>query len=157
MSVGPSPDPLAMLLGGGQVLLGPRGSVLVLRLLVTAMHAAGRDGITASADVRTLRTLFDHAATEARSVAAETAKLSLLDGPAHSDLSPSFAVMVDPIDCAEAARLLRCSPQWIRCLCRRAEFASAQRVGGSWWVERAEVAARATGHSASTSTERRVA
>lgn len=135
-------DPLATGLGRGAVLLGPRGAVLVLRLLVTAQHTARQDGIAPPVDVSALRAVLDQAVVEARSFATESAKLSQVSGGASSMSAPSSSVLIDPIDCDEAAALLGCSVQWARALCRRGVFASAQRRAGGWWVERSEVASR---------------
>lgn len=134
-------DPLGAALPGGLTLLGPVGTLLLLRALRTAEHTARQDGIRANADVVRLRSILETAATDARTFLGETAKRSGPNNPPCS--AQRSSLLVDPIGAVEAARMLGYSPQYVRTLCRRRDFASAQRRSGrGWLIERDEVATR---------------
>lgn len=134
-------DPLGIALPGGLTLLGPVGTLLLRRALRTAEHTARQDGIRSNADVVRLRAILETSAAAARSFLGETTKRSATNNlPSSLTRSP---LLVDPIGAAEAARYLNCSPQYVRALCRRRAFASAQRRSGrGWLIERDEVATR---------------
>ncbi|MEV8510835.1 hypothetical protein [Dactylosporangium sp. NPDC051484] len=133
-------DPLATPLPGGLVLLGPAGTLMFWRALVTAETAARRDGIRAPADVAAVRRLLEVAARDARSAVSGSTEV-----PPPADLArfeTTSGVRLDPIGTGEAASLLGCGQRNVRDLCRREVFASAQCRSGVWTIERDEVLAR---------------
>jgi hypothetical protein len=133
------PNDLVTLLGGGQLLIGPVGALYVARALAAAERAAGRDGVRPPADFVTLLAAAVRAADQAHAFAPETAKVSW---PTDVSTSPGADRWIDPVDVGEVARMLGCSPQWARSLCRRGEFTTAQRRPNGWLVDRGEVVVR---------------
>ncbi len=133
---------MAIALGGGQVLLGPIGSLLVDRALAIAQVDGRRNGLRPPATFTALQAILERAAAEARSTAGGSAELPHAADPASSTTSPPSSVMVDPVGTATAAKLLGCSARNIRDLASRGVFETATVRGGCWWVERQEIEAR---------------
>lgn len=136
------PDPVATALGNGLVLLGSLGSRRLLGALRIALKDPRSGGGTVPPDVVRLLDVLTAAVQQPGGFRGETDQVSLGQRQAASAAVSPLLVVADPIGCVEAAALLRCSPQWIRALCRRGAFRTAQQRGGSWWIERGEVAAR---------------
>jgi hypothetical protein len=139
------PGGLGLALLGGQVLLGPRG-VLLLAMSLRAAERVGRhDGVSPTADFVALRTLVERAAAEA---ASAVGRADLLDKTGMSRSSEPLRVgLVEPISTAEAATLLGMSARAVRERCRRGAFTSAVLMGRAWRLESAEVTAAALGRA----------
>jgi hypothetical protein len=81
------------------------------------------------------------AASAARGAALQRASgIGISELPIEADQASS--AMVDPLSATEAAKHLGKSVRNVTDLCRRGSLGSAQRLGGRWFIERAEVSAR---------------
>lgn len=130
--------PVATLLPGGMVILGPVGVALLRSSLDVATRLAARDGISIHASVTHLRAVSMEA-----SAACGRSEVPQLDVPEQSALSSDGSGTGDRLGTADAAELLRCTERNVRDLCRRGVFATAVRHRSGWEIATAEVLDRA--------------
>jgi hypothetical protein len=132
-------------LGNGQLLLGPRATLLLSSSLRWAERLSRLEGgARPTTDFARLRHLVEQAAAEVTASGTGSADLPLAGEVSRSD-HPSRFGHVEPIGTAVAASLLSVSDRAVRDRCRRGEYATAVLVGKAWLIERAEVEAAALG------------
>lgn len=131
MSAGIGPaGGLAQAVSRDRVLIGPEAAALVLSLIGGAERLARRDGIGLSPQLTRLR-------DELRIVAMAA------NGHADVRTRPTLAPSDEWVTSGQASRLLGCSPRQTRRLAASGSLGVSRRVGQSWLVSRAEVAAYA--------------
>jgi hypothetical protein len=143
-----APDPLATLLGGGQLLIGPAGALYLARALAAAQPTFRHNGTHPPADYSLLRRAVDQAACEAYALANGTvdhASSGSTEFRTAADRAGSGRS--DYIGTREAAGILGCSERYVRTMCRNGAFSTARRRGRRWDLARPEVAARTLQHA----------
>ncbi|MFY1656903.1 helix-turn-helix domain-containing protein [Micromonospora sp. WMMD1274] len=130
-------DQVVIDLGNGQVVIGPRGVLLVRAALLLTGEMCRRDGLPWSQDFAALAHTVEAAARDARRFLRDPG-----NGSPPAETAPSAearSVLVDPVTTAEAARIARVTRKTVRARCRRGEYASAVVRARAWLIERAEV------------------
>lgn len=126
-------DPVGLVLGAGEVVLGPDGVRYARMALSHAARAMRQDGLSLPAAARHLSDLLEQAEARLPS-AVGSAELPSAVGAASS-------APVDAMTTTEAAQMLGCSARRVVQMCSGVGLDSAVKVGGAWLVERAEVTA----------------
>lgn len=128
------PDPVATMLPGGWVLLGPVGVGYCERALRLLKRTAARDGIGAPPEVRALTSTLVSALGTSDAGSAEV--------PNEAPLSASSSLEMGPVSAGTAAEYLEITDRGVRDLCARGAL-SAERVAGRWVIDRADLRAYA--------------
>lgn len=142
------PDPVAQVLPGGMLLLGPVGALLVARALSTAVRVerVNGDGRPSEAALRLLAAAeFAAEAARGAATAGQTSDNSgnayFRNGSPRSSLQPVVGATAGFVGTREAAARLRVTDRQVRNLAARGVLAS-RRAGRRWLVNEADVAAR---------------
>lgn len=123
---------------GDHVLLGPRGLRVVRASMQTLQAALRRDGIGMPADALEVLAAVEAAVAHAGASAgcgSPAVPFAVVGGE---------SALLDPVTTQEAARMLGTQARNVRDLCGRGSL-PARKVGGRWFIERADVLERVAG------------